>query len=144
MRIKYSKMYQDAHAPTHNHTGDAGLDFYSLEYALIRSQEHRVVRTGIRVEIPVGHVGLLYPKGKNDHVLGAGVIDTYYDGEILFKVVNYSEFYLRIERGDAIGQMIFVPFVEPEPVEGVLLRNKFHERGEQAGIKRELDTEQFV
>jgi len=143
MKIKYSKMYQDAHAPTHNHTGDAGLDFYSLEYALIRSQEHRVVRTGIRVEIPVGHVGLLYPKGKNDHLLGAGVIDTYYEGEILFKVVNYTDKRLVIDVGAAIGQMVIVPFIEPEPVESYI-ESRNTERGEKAGIKRELDTEQFV
>ena len=135
MRIKYSKMYQDAHAPTHNHTGDAGLDFYSLEYALIRSQEHRVVRTGIRVEIPVGHVGLLYPKGTNDHVLGAGVIDTYYEGEILFKVVNYTDKRLVIDVGAAIGQMVIVPFIEPEPVESYI-KSRNTERGEQAGIKK--------
>jgi len=135
MRIKYNKIYQDAHAPTHNHTGDAGLDFYSLEFVVVPPQKHMVVRTGIKVEIPEGCVGFLYPKGKNDHLLGAGVIDTYYEGEILFKVVNYTDKRLVIDVGAAIGQMVIVPFIEPEPVESYI-KSRNTERGEQAGIKK--------
>ena len=40
------------------------------------------------VEIPAGYVGLVKPKGRNDHLLGAGVVDAGYQGEILVKVVN--------------------------------------------------------
>ena len=131
-------MCSEAIAPTHNHMGDAGLDFYSVEDGFVLSQAHSIVKTGIRVEIPEGYVGLLFPKGKNNHLLGAGVIDTYYEGEVLFKVVNYSRFILPIKVGDPLGQMIFVPFVEPEPKEDCCLESRNPERGDSGGIKKDL------
>ena len=72
MIIPFSKLYSDAKAPTHNNEGDAGLDFYALEHTHIEPHSFKIVRTGIRVEVPEGYVGLLFPKGKNDHLLGAG------------------------------------------------------------------------
>lgn len=135
MRILFEKMCSEAIAPTHNHSGDAGLDFYSVEDIIIPPQQFRVVGTGIRVEIPEGYVGLLFPKGKNDHLLGAGVIDTYYEGEVLFKVVNTLGYHMAISFGDSLGQMIFVPFVEPDPKEVLVLESRDSGRGASGGIK---------
>jgi dUTP pyrophosphatase len=140
MKIPFIKFYADAHSPTHNHEGDAGLDFYSIEYYPIKPHSHQVIKTGVAVQIPEGHVGLLFPKGKNDHLLGAGVIDTYYEGEILFKIVNFTDKVMKVHYGDAVGQMIIVPFVEPEPVEGWIKRSS--ERGDSGGIKKDL--EEFI
>lgn len=139
MIILFDKLYQDAKAPTHNNSGDAGLDFYSLEHIRIFPHNYCVVKTGIRVEVPEGYVGLLFPKGKNDHLLGAGVIDTYYEGEVLFKVVNYFDKDYDINIGDPIGQMIFVPFAEPVPFQG-RLKSRNPERGDSGGIKKDLDN----
>jgi len=135
MKILFEKMCSEAVAPTHNNTGDAGLDFYSAEDTLMRPNSHTVVGTGVRVEIPEGYVGLLFPKGKNDHLLGAGVIDTYYEGEILFKIVNYYNKYTKIKFGDPVGQMIIVPFVEPEPQQVFALESRDSGRGDSGGIK---------
>lgn len=139
MKIPYQKLYQDAHAPTHNHKGDAGLDFYSIELKYVEPFDYAVVKTGIRVQIPEGYVGLLFPRGKNDHLLGAGVIDTYYDGEVLFKVVNYTDSVMEITRGYPIGQMIFVPFAEPLPLEAFNLDTIGSGRGDSGGIMKDLE-----
>lgn len=138
MKIKFQRFYGDAFNPTHNNAGDAGMDFYSLDLVHIDGNSFGLVRTGIRVEIPEGHVGLLFPKGKNDHLLGAGVIDTYYEGEVLFKVANPTNERLEIARGSAVGQMIIVPFVEPEPVMVGALLSRSKERGDSGGIKKDL------
>jgi len=135
MKIKFEKMCSEALAPTHNNKGDAGLDFYSVQHCLLPKQSHRVIQSGIRVEVPEGFVGLLFPKGSNVHLLGAGVIDTYYEGELLFKVVNYSNSLMVIHIGDPIGQMIIVPFVEPEPVQVLTLESRNSERKDTGGIK---------
>jgi len=136
MKIPYHKLYSNAFDPTHNHKGDAGLDFYALEYTVIDPHDYELVKTGIAVQLPKGYVGLLFPKGKNDHLLGAGVIDTYYEGEILFKVVNYYQNIIHILPNEPVGQMIIVPFAEPEPVEGWIKRDS--ERGDSGGIKKDL------
>jgi len=139
VKIHYHKLYSDAIAPTHNHRGDAGLDFYAIDYDGIAPHSYKLIKTGIAVQIPEGYVGLLFPKGKNDHLLGAGVIDTYYEGQILFKVVNYTDKPMTILIGDPVGQMIIVPFVEPEPVEGWVKR--YSERGDSGGIKKDLSVD---
>jgi len=138
MIILFDKLDAEAKSPTHNNAGDAGLDFYTLEPEKILGNSYKVVKTGIRVQVPEGHVGLLFPKGKNDHLLGAGVIDTYYEGEVLFKVVNYTDETMWFVSGHPIGQMIFVPFAEPVPFEAHL-KSRNSERGDSGGIKKDLE-----
>lgn len=135
MIIRYTNIDSSGIPPKHKHAGDAGMDFFSIHDVRIPKHDFAVIHTGIRVELPEGHVGLLFPKGGNDHLLGAGVIDLYYEGEILFKVVNYFKHPVRIYKGDAVGQMIIVPFVEPEPVCFESLPSRSEQRKDSAGIK---------
>ena len=48
--------------PTRAHDGDAGLDLYAAEAATIGPGERASVGTGIAVEIPAGHAGLVLPR----------------------------------------------------------------------------------
>lgn len=111
--IKVARLDPQAHLPTRKFPDDAGMDFYALQDVLIQPESFAIVPTGITVEIARGFVGLMKPKGRNDHLIGAGVIDAGYQGEILIKVVNPYASPLQIRRGDAIAQMILVPIVTP-------------------------------
>lgn len=134
--IKAAKLREDAILPTRKHPDDAGIDFYAVEPVVIHPHFIRIVKTGITVEIPKGYVGLLKPKSRSDFLLGAGVIDAGYQGEIQIKVANVSAKTLTINYGDAVGQMLLIP-VETPAVEEVPLSEIHQEisaRGATGGI----------
>ncbi|MBQ6520828.1 MAG: hypothetical protein IJI14_19150 [Anaerolineaceae bacterium] len=135
-KIKAAKLQSDAIIPTRKHSTDAGIDFYAVESIEIAPHSFAVVKTGITIEIPAGYVGLMMPKSRNNHLLGAGVIDAGYQGEIRIKVCNICDIPLQIEYGQAIGQMLLLPIVTPvvEEVELEKIHAEISERGATGGI----------
>lgn len=134
--IKAAKLREDAILPTRKHPDDAGIDFYSVESVWIQPNNFKIVKTGITVEIPKGYVGLMKPKSRSNFLLGAGVIDAGYQGEIQIKVANVGLGTLTIAYGDPIAQMLIVP-VETPAVEEVPLseiHQEVSERGATGGI----------
>jgi len=145
MKIKVWRMDSSAFLPSVNHEGDAGMDFYSLEDYIVKPQNCMIGRTGITVYIPEGYVGLIWPKSRNNHLIGAGVVDQTYTGEILFKIVNYYDHDLVIRRGDGrrgdgIGQMILVSNISPEIEEIDNMGEVKTARGTTGGIVEQLVT----
>lgn len=135
-KIKVAKLREDAILPTRKHPDDAGIDFYSVESVWIQPNNFKIVKTGITVEIPKGYVGLMKPKSRSNFLLGAGVIDAGYQGEIQIKVANVGLGTLTIAYGEAIAQMLIVP-VETPAVEEVSLsgiHQEASERGATGGI----------
>ena len=135
-KIKAAKLYKNAILPTRKHTDDAGIDFYAVGPIVIPPHAFGIVKTGITVEIPRGYVGLMKPKSRNNHILGAGVIDAGYQGEIQIKVANLTNEPLDIQYGQAVGQMLIIPIVTPEveEVEPDKIHLVISERGATGGI----------
>ncbi len=135
-KINAAKLNSAAVIPTRKHPDDAGIDFYSSEEKVIPPHSFDVVGTGITVEIPRGFVGLMMPKSRNDHLIGAGVIDAGYQGEIRIKVANLTDKPLDIRPGQAVAQMLLVPIVTPVvaevPPDRIHLQKS--ERGATGGI----------
>ncbi|MFM9112795.1 MAG: dUTP diphosphatase [Actinomycetota bacterium] len=109
----------DLPLPTTAHPGDAGVDLYAREDALLRAGGGRVlVPTGIAVAIPVGYMGLVVPrsglalKHGISLVNTPGIIDSGYRGELKVVMVNTdpSDDY-RVTRGDRIAQLIIQEIV---------------------------------
>lgn len=110
MELKIVKLYQDAVLPTYAHPGDAGLDLYSYEDYVLRPWERRGVSTGIKMEIPVGFVGLVWDKSgralrEGLHTL-AGVVDAGYRGEIQVVLENLGNSPIEIKKGTKLAQML--------------------------------------
>lgn len=124
--LKVAKLEEDAKLPEVKHDGDAGMDFYCLYDTIIAPHTYKIVRTGITVEIGVNYHGILKPKGGNNHLVGAGVIENTYQGEVLFKLFNPTDEQRVYKKGTAIGQMILIPALSPMPVEFDL--EDMHER----------------
>ena len=87
--VKFQRLSPLATIPKRATTGAACWDLYPCESAvLLPSLSHRVVRTGISIELPPGHVGLLCSRsglaaGDGVFVLNApGIIDEDYRGEL--------------------------------------------------------------
>lgn len=134
--LRIARLRADAILPTRKHSEDAGLDLYAVERTEIPAHQFGIVPTGIAVEILPGFVGLLKPKGRSNHLLGAGVVDAGYQGEILVKVANPTDQPLVFEAGDAIGQLLILPVLTPSVVEVTPqdLLQKSTARGASGGI----------
>ena len=96
--------------PQYAHDGDAGADLTASEKTVILARDRSLVGTGIRLEIPEGYVGLIWPRSglaiKKGIDCGAGVIDSCYRGEIKVLLFNHSDTEFQIEPGDRIAQIL--------------------------------------
>ncbi len=140
-RIRIARLRPEAILPTRKHPADAGMDLYASEAVRIPPHASAIVPSGVTIEIPSGYVGLVKPKGRNDHLLGAGVVDAGYQGEILVKVVNPFAHPLDIQAGDAVGQMVILPIVTPgiEEVSPQEIHADASSRGASGGIVSQFE-----
>lgn len=135
MLVRFKKMVPEAVAPTRAHQSDAGLDLTAIGKDFDRLG-NVVYHTGIAVEIPQGHVGLVFPRSsvcRKAQMLtnSVGVIDSGYRGEITMKFkpqTCYGRHQEEYVVGERIGQLIIMPYPEIEFVEVDEL--DFGERGE--------------
>jgi len=118
------KLTDGAPLPKHAHAGDAGLDLTTRETVTLGPGETRMVGTGVSVEIPAGHFGLVVPRsglGSRGVNLSncAGVIDSGYRGEIRAPLHNNHRVGapVVIKRGERVAQMLVMPYVTCECVE---------------------------
>ena len=123
MQLPIIKLKEDATLPSRAHEGDAGLDLYACESAHIGPGERWGVGTGVGVEIPEGHAGLVLPRSglARDHgialVNAPGLIDSGYRGELRVLLLNTDPAEtFRVEPGDRIAQLVLTPIATPEPV----------------------------
>jgi dUTP pyrophosphatase len=124
VELHVAKLKGGATLPSRAHEGDAGLDLYACEAAHIGPGERWSVGTGIAVEIPDGHAGLVLPRSglARKHgislVNGPGLIDAGYRGEISVLLLNTDPAdTFMVEPGDRIAQLVLVPIALAEPVE---------------------------
>ena len=119
MRIKIKKLHADAIIPKYAKDGDAGLDLTAID---VSADEGTITyKTGLAIEIPRWHVGLLFPRSsvyKTGQSLTncVGVIDSGYRGEIMLKF-TLSPYQREYQIGDRIGQLIIIPYPMIEFVE---------------------------
>ena len=123
MELPVTQLKDGATLPTRAHEGDAGLDLYANEAAHIGPGERWSVGTGVGVEIPEGHAGLVLPRSglARDHgialVNSPGLIDSGYRGELRVLLLNTDPAEtFRVEAGDRIAQLVLVPIALAAPV----------------------------
>lgn len=124
MKLPVVKLKDETILPSRAHEGDAGLDLYACEAAHIGPGERWSVGTGVGVEIPDGHAGLVLPRSglamKHGIALvnAPGLIDSGYRGELRVLLLNTDPAEtFRVEPGDRIAQLVIAPIALPEPVE---------------------------
>ena len=139
--LKVAKLHKDAILPKRKNATDAGFDFYAVRNTFVKSNHMAVVSTGITMEIPPAYFGLIKPNGGSDFLIGAGVVDSGYQGEILIKVYNYKERNIIIRAGDSIGQLVLLPIIFPYVSEVSLDDTHVHEtdRGNSGGINDDVE-----
>lgn len=109
--IKFILTDTRARVPARHHDTDAGLDVYALNEFILRKHSKYVSRTGIRIKVHDEFVGILKPRGRHDWLIGSGVIDSGYTGELLVKLINPYSYDFVIREGDSIAQLVIVPYL---------------------------------
>ncbi len=106
----------DGVPPSRSTVHAAGADLHAAEDLTLAPGERRLVPTGLRVAIPPGHAGLVWPRSgiavRDGIDTMAGVIDSDYRGEVQVLLINHGREPFRIRRGDRIAQLL-VQRVEP-------------------------------
>lgn len=132
MKLKV-KIKRSAFMPKRANPTDAGMDLSSCENVRILPGERAMIDTGVHVEIPVKHMGLLVGRssmGKNGLDVKIGIIDSDYRGSIRAVVENRNDFAAIIDAGQRIAQLIIVPIILANPVKvDELTETKRGERG---------------
>lgn len=109
--LNVKKLHENATVPTKANGSDAGYDLYALEGAIIDKHCHKLIKTGIAMEIPDGYVGLIWPRSGLAYKYGldvfAGVIDSSYRGDIGVILYNSQYSNYNLEKGDRIAQILF-------------------------------------
>lgn len=120
VKVDFKKLDENAIVPVYSTEFAAGADIYSIEEVLIESFETKFIHTGISVSIPESLVGLVYARSglscKNGLAPAnkVGVIDSDYRGEIMVALYNHSKVPFKIEKGDRIAQIVFMPYFKAE------------------------------
>lgn len=109
MRVKLD---EGAYMPVRAHDTDAGADILTPKGFVLSAKASAIVHTGVHVQLPSGRVGILKSKSglnvKHD-IVGEGVIDEGYDGEIVVKLYNLGRTPHSFKRGDKIIQLLVIP-----------------------------------
>ena len=114
-KVKIKRLHKDAVIPSYSRQGDAGMDLVATS-KFYDDFDNVCYGTGLAIEIPENHVGLLFPRSsisKTDLTLrnSVGIIDSNFRGEIVLKFNNIlmssCEPYNVKER---IGQLIIMPY----------------------------------
>jgi dUTP diphosphatase len=118
--LRVQQLDERAVLPSRAHPGDAGLDLHALEPLRLDPGARAPARTGIAVEIPDGHAGLVLPRSglARRHgvalVNAPGLIDSGYRGELQVLLLNTDRSQaVEIAAGDRIAQLVLVPVALP-------------------------------
>lgn len=111
--LQIKKLTSTAVIPKRVTPGSAGLDLVCDKRIIISTGTTGLVDTGLSVAIPEGYVGIIKIKSgyaKEYNVTeNAGVIDCDYRGPLKVAIANTSDTPLRVEKGDAIAQLLILP-----------------------------------
>lgn len=104
------------------------MDLHAAEASTIAPGERVSVGTGIAIEIPDGHAGLVLPRSglAARHgitlVNSPGLIDSGYRGEVRLLLLNTDRTEsFEIACGDRIAQLLLTPYSDVQPVEATEL-----------------------
>lgn len=113
MIIKVKKLEPEARIPTYKTAGASGVDLHAIEDIVIAPKEHKLIHTGISIEIPKGYEGQIRPRSglASKHGIGIlnspGTIDADYRGELKVVLFNFGNKPFRVCKNDRIAQLVF-------------------------------------
>lgn len=113
--MEFMKIMLDegAKVPEKAHATDVGYDIFSPIDAIVPAHRSVFIDSGVHIQIPHHIAGVLISKSglnvKHD-ITSTGLIDPDYTGSIGVKLYNHGGTDYRINAGDKITQIMFIPF----------------------------------
>ncbi len=119
--IRVKKLRENAVIPTYGSGEAAGADLYACltESVEICPGETVMIPTGLAMEIPSGHAGLIFARSSMGAKRGlapankVGVIDADYRGEFMVALHNHSLQSQVVAPGERVAQLVVVPVATP-------------------------------
>ena len=113
MRVKL--LDENAQAPVRGSEGAAAYDLYVIETTDVRRDGITQLHTGIAVEIPEGHVGLI--RDRSSYAMKglgvqAGVVDQDYRGEVIVVMRNHTGRSIEVMGADRVAQLLVMPVLQ--------------------------------
>jgi dUTP pyrophosphatase len=140
IKVKITKITENAKIPERAYSTDSGLDLYSSIDIEIPSKEIRLIPTGIAIELPES----IYTykaveaqvRSKSGLALNHGImvlnspgtIDNSYRGEIKVIVMNVSEDSFFVTQGSKIAQLVLTEVLLPQIIEVDALRQGLRDK----------------
>ena len=122
--LRVQRLDPGAKLPVRVHADDAGYDLHALEAATLAPGERATIRTGIAVQLPPGHAGLVLPRSglAARHgiaiVNAPGLIDAGYRGELKVLLLNTDRSAtFDVAAGDRVAQLVILAVAAPDVVE---------------------------
>lgn len=114
------KIVSEGVLPSYGSEGSAGFDLHcnNEETVIAKPKEIVKIPTGLKMQIPEGYFGAVYPRSSAGIKLrvklanSTGIIDSDYRGEIILFLINEGEADLEINKGDRLVQMIIQPYLK--------------------------------
>ena len=136
MLLEYTTTHKNAFAPTRANPSDVGLDlFFSPDVEkdsfdqeknmpfgsiVIMPSQCMKLRTGLRFAVPHGFCLEIKNRSsvssKKELLVGGGVIDPGYDGEVVIIMHNVGRNPQMIKPGDKIAQAVLFPVIHVRPI----------------------------
>jgi dUTP pyrophosphatase len=109
-RVIAVKVQGDGTLPVYSSPAAAGADLVASEAVTLPPGGWASVGTALRVEIPPGHVGLVWPRSglavRHGIDTLAGVIDSDYRGEVRVVLANHGTEPYEVAPGDRVAQLL--------------------------------------
>ena len=120
-----------AKEPNRAHDNDAGMDLFSNEEVEIPPYGTVAIKTGVKIDIPVGYVGDVRPRSglslKTPFRVILGTLDSGFSGEIKVIADNISDKPYAVKKGEKIAQLVISPIVTPS----LEIVDQFHTQSER-------------
>lgn len=136
MLLEYAAVHDNVFPPTRANPSDVGLDlFYSPDVKLgdfdqeknmplgsvvIMPNQCMKLRTGLRFAVPHGFCLEIKNRSsvssKKELLVGGGVVDPGYDGEVVIIMHNVGRNPQMIKPGDKIAQAVLFPVIHVRPI----------------------------
>lgn len=136
MLLEYTNVHENVFAPNRANPSDVGLDLFfspdvkSAEYdqeknmpagsVVIMPTQCMKLRTGLRFAVPHGFCLEIKNRSsvssKKELLVGGGVIDPGYDGEVVIIMHNVGRNPQMIKPGDKIAQAVLFPVIHVRPI----------------------------
>lgn len=111
------KLINGAQCPKQGRPGDAGYDFFLKDDVVIKAHEVTIIDTGVCVELPVGHAGLLAMRSsicKKNLIMQQPLIDENYRGELHGMIYSDNDEDLEFKAGERLYSLYVFPVYHDE------------------------------